>query len=60
MGKSIFEGAINGSSFKNKGVSPTGSTVNNGEPGYQKRTSSPNAQAEVTYVNGNRLPKAKK
>lgn len=60
MGNSIFEGAMNDSSFKNKGTSPTGSTINNGEPGYQKRTVSPRVPEQVTKTTNDRYIKPTK
>jgi hypothetical protein len=58
MAKSIIEGPVWTPVTPTN--SPTGSVVKNGEPGYQKRTNSPRAVDEVTYVNNSRLPKAKK
>lgn len=51
---SILIGAVNDSDFKNKGTEATLSVVKNGERGPRliNRTSSPNAQNEVTKVQG--------
>jgi hypothetical protein len=59
-GDNLFTGAIDDSSFKNKGNGATLSNQSNGEHGYANRTSSPNQKPEVTKVTFDRLQKPTK
>jgi hypothetical protein len=56
-GDNLFVGAVNDSSFKNKGNGATLSNQSNGEKGWATRTSSPNQKPEVTKVTFDRLQK---